>query len=262
MTTTDYWNQNAPAWTALSRAGYDVCRDQFNTPAFLANLPDINSLQGLDIGCGEGTNTRQLAALGAHMQAIDVSEVFIKFARETEAAQPLGINYQVADAANLPFEPERFDFATSFMCFMDVDNQPAAFAEAFRVLRPGGFLQFSITHPCFDTPHRRNVRDENGRTYAIEVGDYFKRLNGETERWTFSSQPEAMKKQWPEFEIPRFNNTLSGWVNLLLETGFILEFMHEPYPSDAVVEKFPNLQDTQVVSYFLHFRCRKPLIGQ
>jgi ubiquinone/menaquinone biosynthesis C-methylase UbiE len=64
------------------------------------------------------------------------------------------------------------------MSLMDIPETDRTLAEAYRVLKPGGFLQFSITHPCFDTPHRRNLRDENGLTYAIEVGDYFRNLEG------------------------------------------------------------------------------------
>ena len=52
-----YWEENAEAWTRLSRRGYDVYRDHLNTPAFLAMLPDVRGLAGLDIGCGEGNNT-------------------------------------------------------------------------------------------------------------------------------------------------------------------------------------------------------------
>ena len=62
-----YWNRNADAWTALARAGYDVYRDHLNTPAFLAMLPEVAGLSGLDIGCGEGHNTRLLARRGARM---------------------------------------------------------------------------------------------------------------------------------------------------------------------------------------------------
>ena len=36
-----FWNENAEAWTALSRAGYDTYRDHLNTPAFFELLPDI-----------------------------------------------------------------------------------------------------------------------------------------------------------------------------------------------------------------------------
>jgi trans-aconitate methyltransferase len=55
-----YWDGNAEAWTLLARAGYDVYRDHVNTPAFFAMLPDVAGLTGLDIGCGEGHNTRLL----------------------------------------------------------------------------------------------------------------------------------------------------------------------------------------------------------
>jgi hypothetical protein len=52
-------------------------------------------------------------------------------------------------------------------------------AEAYRVLKPGGFLQFSICHPCYDTPYRRLLRDSGGQVYAVEVGDYFRGSDGE-----------------------------------------------------------------------------------
>ncbi len=257
MPTTNYWNKNAPAWTALTRAGYDVYRDQLNTPHFLAILPDIAGRRGLDIGCGEGHNTRLLAGRGAQMAAIDVAEIFIQNAQQTEREQPLGIDYRVADAAALPFGDAGFDFVTSFMCMMDVPDVAKAFSEAYRVLRPGGFFQFSITHPCFDTPHRRNLRDAEGRTYAIEVGDYFKNLKGELEEWIFGAAPPVEKARWPKFVIPRYTFTMSQWLNMLLRTGFTLDFFQEPQPTDEAVAQYPILQDAQVVSYFLHIRCKK-----
>ena len=63
------WNKNAPAWTAMGRKGYDDYRDSFNTPAFLEMLPEVSGLTGLDIGCGEGHNTRLLVEQGAKMFA-------------------------------------------------------------------------------------------------------------------------------------------------------------------------------------------------
>jgi len=178
-----FWNANADTWTKLARAGYDVYRDFLNTPAFFAMLPDVHGLSGLDIGCGEGHNTRQLAQHQALVTAIDISEVFIAHAQQAEEQDPLGIDYRVASAVELPFAGATFDFATAFMSLMDIPETDRVLAEAHRVMRPGGFLQFSITHPCFDTPHRRNLRDENRLTYAIEVGDYFGNLEGEIIEW-------------------------------------------------------------------------------
>src|SRR5438093_13436626 len=98
-----FWNGNAHAWTKLARAGYDVYRDYLNTPAFFAMLPNVEGLVGLDIGCGEGHNTRLLAKRGARVTAIDIAEVFITHAQESEKEMPLGIDYRVASAVDLPF---------------------------------------------------------------------------------------------------------------------------------------------------------------
>src|SRR5262245_56307395 len=197
-------NINADAWTILARAGYDVYRDYLNTPAFFAMLPDVAGLAGLDIGCGEGHNTRLLAKRGARVTAIDIAEDFIAYAQEAEILEPLGIDYRVASAVALPFAESTFDFATGFMSFMDIPETDRVLAEAHRVLKPGGFLQFSITHPCFDTPYRRNLRDARGHTYALEVGDYFRNLEGEVTEWLFGAAPLHARQGLAKFKTPRF----------------------------------------------------------
>jgi SAM-dependent methyltransferase len=72
-----YWNGIAKVWTELARAGFDLYRDYLNTPAFFEMLPDVRGLAGLDIGCGEGHNTRLLAKRGGCVTAMDVAEGFI-----------------------------------------------------------------------------------------------------------------------------------------------------------------------------------------
>jgi ubiquinone/menaquinone biosynthesis C-methylase UbiE len=255
-----YWDRNADAWTKLSRAGYDVYRDHLNTPTFLAMLPDIHGLSGLDIGCGEGSNTRLLGGRGARMTALDISEVFIRHAARPPALEPSSADYLVASAVELPFADETFDFATGFMSFMDIPETDCVLAEAQRVLKPGAFLQFSIIHPCFD--NKRNLRDENGHTYAVEVSDYFQNLHGVVEEWLFSAAPPEAKEGVRNFKIPRFTRTLSQWLNLLVEKGFRLERLEEPRPSDKVVREFPALQDAQVAAFFLLIRARKPASGE
>jgi SAM-dependent methyltransferase len=253
-----FWNSNANAWTKLARAGYDVYRDYLNTPAFFQILPDVNGATGLDIGCGEGHNTRLLAKRGAKMTAIDIAENFIANASQLEELEPLGIDYRVASAVNLPFADATFDFATGFMSFMDIPELDRVLAEAQRILKPHGFLQISISHPCSDTPHRRNLRDARGVTYALEVGDYFRDLDGAISEWIFGAAPPEATQGLRKFRTPRFTRTLSHWLNLLTDTGFRLELVAEPRPSDETIRACPDLQDAQVVAYFLHIRVRKP----
>jgi SAM-dependent methyltransferase len=221
-------------------------------------LPNIEGLSGLDIGCGEGHNTRLLARRGASVTALDISEIFIHHAKQIEEIEPLGIDYLVASAVELPFPDSTFDFATGFMSFMDIPETGSVLAEACRVLRPGGFLQFSITHPCYDTPYRRNLRDEKGVTYAIEVGDYFRNLDGDVVEWLFNAAPPEVREGLSRFKVPRFTRTMSQWLNLIIDSGLLVERVEEPRPSDQVVSKRPDLQDAQVVAYFLHVRARKP----
>jgi len=256
-----YWEANAENWTRLSRAGYDVYRDAVNTPAFLAMLPPVSGLAGLDIGCGEGANTRQVARLGARMYAIDVAPTFIRHARAEEEREPLGIEYQVADGRALPFADGSFDFATAFMSLMDMPDQARALAEAARVLRPGGFLQFSILHPCFVPPHRRVVRDAAGRTLAIEVARYFE-SQAYIDEWIFSAIPAEQRAGVEPFRIPVFHNPLSRWVEFICAARLVIEKFGEPSASPEVAAAVPQVADTQVAPLFLHVRASKPPGGK
>ena len=253
-----YWDESAEVWTRLVRAGYDHYRDGLNTLAFLEMIPEVTGLSGLDLGCGEGHNTRLLAEHGARMTGIDISRNFVRYARGAETARPLGIRYENASAVQLPFENASFDFVVAFMSLMEISETEHMLAEVFQVLRLGGFFQFSITHPCFDTPHRKNLRDEAGYTYAIESGDYFRGREGEVEEWLFHAAPPEVREGLLPFRIPVFMRTLSSWLNKWVEADFVLEHFGEPCPSDKAVQERPGLQDAQFVAYFLHVRVRKP----
>ncbi|OYX06746.1 MAG: SAM-dependent methyltransferase, partial [Rhizobiales bacterium 32-66-8] len=105
-----FWERNAETWTRHVRAGYDIYRDALNSPTFLDMLPPVDGRRGLDLGCGEGANTRHLARRGARMDGIDIAPTFIRHAQAAESAEPLGISYAVADGTSLPFADSSFDF--------------------------------------------------------------------------------------------------------------------------------------------------------
>lgn len=253
-----YWNGNAEAWTQLSRMGCDKYRDHVNTPAFLEMLPEVEGLDGLDIGCGEGHNTRLVARRGGRMTGIDISEVFVHHANRSEREDPLGIQYRLADATRLPFANESFDFAMATMSMMDMAESGRAVSEVWRVIRSGGFFQFSINHPCFFTKRWEWVFDEAGRRVAMACGDYFEPIVGDVDEWIFSATPDELKAGLPPFRIPRFSQTLSGWLNLLRDVGFQLDRFAEPHADAETARKFPGVADTRIIAYFLIILCRKP----
>jgi SAM-dependent methyltransferase len=249
------WERNAEAWTQLSRAGYDVCRDHQNTPVFFAMLPDVQGLRGIDIGCGEGHNTRLLAARGAQVTALDVATSFVQAAARVDR---YGIGYLVASALELPFADGSFDFATAFMSLMDVSGPDRVLPEVARVVRAGGFVQFSILHPCFSPPHRRLVRDDAGAPVALEVARYFDRTEGEIETpWLFSAAPVEAKAGLRPFEVPRFHRTMADWLNSIHSAGLRVERCEEPMADPETAAKVRGLADTRIAPNFILFRCRK-----
>src|SRR5207249_2074191 len=136
------------------------------------------------------------ARRGAWMYAIDISPTFVRHARAAPA--PVPICYAIASGQRLPLASASFDFATAFMSLMDMPQPEQALRETSRVLKPGGFLQFSIMHPCFFTPHRRLLRDGQGREYALEVGGYFDGTI-RVDEWLFSAAPPEVKARYPKF---------------------------------------------------------------
>src|SRR5246127_5982852 len=131
-------------------------------------LPPVWGRSGIDIGCGEGSNTRELVRLGARMLAIDVAPTFIRYARDAERAEPLGISYLVADATDLPFASGSFDFATAFMSMMDMASHGRALCEVARACDRAAFFNSrscihvsSATSPRLSKsgPHNAGNRD-------------------------------------------------------------------------------------------------------
>jgi len=252
-----YWDANADVWTRLSRAGYDVYRDLINSPAFFAALPDVAGLRGLDIGCGEGHNTRALRERGAAVVAIDISPRFVRLARDAEPEGPTAIRFAIASGQALPFAESTFHFATAFMSLMDMPRPEVALREVRRVLRPSGFLQFSILHPCGFTPHRKQKKTEGGRVLAIETAGYFDPPEGHIDEWLFSAAPREVKQGLPPFRVPAFYRTLAFWLNAVIRAGLQIEYVEEPHADLSTAEKHPVVADTRIAPYFLHVRCRR-----
>jgi ubiquinone/menaquinone biosynthesis C-methylase UbiE len=254
------WEQNAQAWTQLARMGYDIYRDGCNTPSFLEMLPRVRRLRGLDVGCGEGENTRHVARLGANMTGVDVSPTFIKHCRdfETDEKAVSSITYLVAKSTELPFFDQSFDFVISTMVLMDIEDLNGTLKEIKRVLNVEGFFQFSIVHPCFQTPGMDWVFDEDGKRAGIKASGYFEEGRIDDE-WTFSAAPKEISSSFKPFKVAHHHRTLSQWMNKLVEAGFVLEALNEPTPSAEAIEKYPALICMREIPLFLHMRwsCRK-----
>jgi ubiquinone/menaquinone biosynthesis C-methylase UbiE len=248
------WNANAVAWTEMSRAGFDRYRDLVNTPAFFALLPPVDGLTCLDLGCGEGHNTRLLAGRGARVAAVDIAEAFI--AAAAGLGHP-GIRYLIGDGARLPFRAASFDAVTAFMSLMDVADPEGTLREVARVLRPGGFVQFSVLHPIMSAPVGHWVADKAGVRRARATGEYF--YQGPlAETWSFGAASAQIRDRYEPFTITYARRTLTGWLSAVLGAGLRVEAVDEPRADQLTAASHPEVADTRIVPFFLLVRARKP----
>jgi SAM-dependent methyltransferase len=97
----------------------------------------------LDMGCGTGYGTAELARHALTATGIDVATSAVEHAREHFTARNL--RYLRASCTQLPFPDASFDLAVSFEVIEHIPEWRRLIEEARRVLKPGG--QFIVSTP-------------------------------------------------------------------------------------------------------------------
>ncbi|OCP02321.1 MULTISPECIES: methyltransferase domain-containing protein [unclassified Ensifer] len=138
----DWKGQGGERWVAY-QARLDAMVAVFGEAAIEAAAP-VAGERVLDIGCGAGASSRDLAnrvGAGGQVVGMDISEPLIDKARAL-APQHSAASFQVADASSAELPPEAFDILFSRFGVMFFDNPTAAFTHMRRALRPGGRVAF------------------------------------------------------------------------------------------------------------------------
>ncbi len=110
----------------------------------VSRLPGGALSRVLEIAAGTGVLTRELARVlpeNVEIVATDLNEAMIEHAESLGTAR--AVEWRQADAAALPFPDESFDAVLCQFGVMFFPDKAKAFAEARRVLRPGGVFLFS-----------------------------------------------------------------------------------------------------------------------
>lgn len=99
----------------------------------------------LEVAAGTGVVTRRLAdALPSHVAivATDINQPMLDQAVTVGTSRP--VEWRQADAMRLPYPDEAFDVVVCQFAAMFFPDRQKGFAEARRVLRPGGCFLFSV----------------------------------------------------------------------------------------------------------------------
>ena len=214
------WERHAATWIAWARAPGHDSYEAFHRDRFFDLLPAPGRLS-IDVGAGEGRVSRDLAALGHQVVALDRSPTLAHAAASHPDA---GAAHLIGDAARLPLADGAADLAVAFMSLQDIDDFAGAISEIGRVLEPGGLLVLAIVHPINSAGAFTGAGPDGERPFQIG-GSYLsrRRIVDEVERdglaMTFASE----------------HRPLEDYARALAAGGLVIEDLREvgdPDPND------------------------------
>lgn len=110
--------------------------------SLIQKIVDVRDKEVVDVGCGGGIYTLALAKMGtAHVTGVDFSQETVQGAQE-RFRDLQNISFAGGDALNTGLQSERYDVVLERALIHHLKQQDlaACFAEAFRLLKPGGAL--------------------------------------------------------------------------------------------------------------------------
>ncbi|MFG1702604.1 class I SAM-dependent methyltransferase [Nonomuraea sp. M3C6] len=225
--------------------------DTIDDPASVRLLDLLGPVAGrrvLELACGHGRISRELARRGAGVVAADISEALLEKARAAERETPLGIHYIHTDVTRpgvlaigtlgtAPDSDTVFDAVVCSFGLSDIDDLEGAIAGAAGALRPGGVFACSILHPCFPGGPGVSGSWPGDARYHVEGW------------WRADGELSALRRQ-----VGANHRTLSTYVNTFRRHDLWLDEMAEPEPATDWAAKRP---DAAKFPIFLVMRCVK-----
>jgi len=220
------WDDNADFWDARMGEGNEFHKRLIEPSQLrLLNLRGGEAI--LDLACGNGQFSREMADLGAKVVAVDVSPRMIENAKSRSAGYENRIEYQVVDCTDrarlLALGEGRFDRIVCTMALMDISEIEPLISASAQLLTAGGHLVFSLLHPCLNSGRWKQGMEQYERDGKL-VDEYFVRVTRYSEPLT--AKGVAMRGQ----PVPQyyFHRSLSDLFALFFQAGFVLDGLEEP----------------------------------
>jgi len=170
-------------WYASSMDSVPESYDKILGPIFfdpyaadlVERMPALRSGRVLELAAGTGIVTRRLRDALAHdveLVSTDLNEAMLAQAR-LKFEDGDRVAWAQADATKLPFPDASFDVVVcQFGCMFFPDKQ-TAFAECFRVLRPGGVLMFNVWDSLEHNDLARLANDAVKRHFQTDLPTFY-----------------------------------------------------------------------------------------
>ncbi|MBW0275274.1 SAM-dependent methyltransferase [Nocardia sp. MH4] len=231
-TVTTSYDQHAAAFA--QEAAHSPYNAHYDRPAVLDLLGELTDRVVLDAGCGPGLYVTDLLARGAHVIAVDASANMIDLARRHVAGQITLRQHDLTDPLYW-LSNNTVDIVLLALVIHYIDDRIALLRELHRVLRPGGYLIVSTSHPTAD--------------WLTAEGSYF------DTGW--------VQQRWSCGITHRFwHQPLQAWCAEFTAAGFTIDAITEHQPAAEMARTHPAEFETLTRQPgFIAYRLAKPTSG-
>lgn len=219
------WNQMGQDWCDFAQE--NDYRMEYILPYTLDKLGDVKHKTILDLGCGDGGYSRELAKKNAMVTAVDCNAYFIDYATKKAEIENLNIRHYIRNSNDLfDIEDNSFDIVLCSMVLMDCEDFIGTLKEIVRILKKGGMLFASVSHPCFTGKNVKSDKFDNDTKRIVSTENYF-----EPKEWE-----ETLAKHFDKPVIFR-HRTLSDYIKGFVAVGLTITDLNEPIPTKEQAEK-------------------------
>ena len=188
----------------------DVTHKYSIDPAFFNLIGNIENKKIYDIGCGNGYIDRILFSSNAKkIIASDISSRLIDIAKSKSPAE---IEYFVSPGSDFSYFSEAsyssFDLIISNMAIHYIADLEALTLGVHKLLKKGGKFVFTVAHPTddFGLSSTKNINRDEIKEIVIAY-----------------SKPFEQEVAWGDLPLAIFKRSISYYINLINEHGFLLQ---------------------------------------
>ena len=189
---------------------------EYERPAMLLELAqDLQGNDVLDAGCAAGWYSEILMQRGADVTAVDISKDMVVASKQRlgDKAKIFCLDIE----KELPFQDNSFDLILSSLTLHYLKDWNLTFQEFKRVLKPDGYLLYSVHHPFSDT----TLLGKEANYYSTEL------------------ILDTWDKEGKKYEVPFYHRPLHSIINVT-SRYLTIEKLVEPLPTEEFKALYPE----------------------
>ncbi len=150
--------KRAKQYDGWFKSKYGAFSDSLQRKAVFSMIFVKKGMPVLDIGCGTGRYSVELASKGGIVTGVDPAPEMLKIAKQRAKQAKTSVLFKNATAEKLPFKPNSFELVVGINVLELASNPEKAVKDALRVLKPGGRLVFGALNKKSLTALQRRMK--------------------------------------------------------------------------------------------------------